>query len=141
MLAFYRVLVYNVYEVSNLIGERLGLLRTQNGYSRKDLAGRLDMPYTTYVNYETGAREPNANVLRQLSAFFEVSIDYLLGNTDDPAPPDVKKDTPSEVSDDDIMFALFDGDVDEITDEMYEDVKRYAQFLKEKKGRTSDGIT
>ena len=124
-----------------MIGERLRLLRTQSGYSRKDLAAKLDMPYTTYVNYETGAREPNSTVLRQLSAFFEVSIDFLLGSTDDPALPDAKKDTPAGVSDGDIMFALFDGDMDEITDEMYEDVKRYAQFLKEKKRQNRDGVT
>ena len=38
-----------------------------------------------------------------------------------------------QVREADIKFALFGGDASEITDEMYEDVKRYAQFIKEKK--------
>ena len=122
-----------------MIDERLKFLRMQKGLERKDVAAKLEMPYTTYVNYETGAREPNAKVLRQFAACYSVSIDYILGISDDPTPPDAKKDT-GEVSDEDIMFALFDGD-QEITDEMYEDVKRYAQFIKEKKRRSGNETT
>ena len=40
----------------------------------------LSMPYTTYNNYETDAREPGSETLRKLSKLYSVSIDYLLEN-------------------------------------------------------------
>lgn len=58
----------------------------------------------------------------------------MLNRTDDPTPPDEKKDTKAEVSDDDIMFALFDGDKG-ITEEMYEEVKNFARYMREKKAK------
>ena len=41
----------------------------------------LNMPYTTYVNYEKGLREPTSEVLIQIADFFDVTIDYLLGRS------------------------------------------------------------
>ena len=43
------------------------------------------MPYTTYVNYEKGTREPNSETLIALAKFFDTSIDYLLCKTDSPS--------------------------------------------------------
>ena len=40
------------------------------------------MPYTTYNNYETDARDPGSDTLREISKFYHVSIDYLLENND-----------------------------------------------------------
>ncbi len=37
-----------------------------------------------------------------------------------------------DITDEDIKFALFDGDVGEITDEMYAEVKAFAEFVKAK---------
>ncbi len=48
----------------------------------RELAEQLNIPYTTYVNYEKGAREPNSETLIMLANFFDVSIDYLLGRID-----------------------------------------------------------
>ena len=45
----------------------------------KECAMRLKMPYTTYVNYEKGAREPNSETLIQIANFFGVSVDFLVG--------------------------------------------------------------
>lgn len=47
----------------------------------KEAARQLEMPYTTYVNYEKGTREPNSETLISLAKFYNVSIDYLLGRT------------------------------------------------------------
>lgn len=59
---------------------RISELRNKLGISMKEAAARLDMPYTTYVNYEKGTREPNSETLIKLSRFFGTTIDYLLGN-------------------------------------------------------------
>lgn len=59
-------------------------LRLSKGLNKRQISEMLEMPYTTYNNYETGTREPNSDVLRKLSSFFDVSIDYLLGNVSEP---------------------------------------------------------
>lgn len=58
---------------------RLKELREARGMTMKEVAQRLGMPYTTYVNYEKGQREPNSETLILLADFFETSIDYLIG--------------------------------------------------------------
>lgn len=65
---------------------RISELRTQMGITMKEAAARLGMPYTTYVNYEKGTREPNSETLIQLARFFGTTIDNLLGKTDAPIP-------------------------------------------------------
>lgn len=64
-----------------------------------------------------------ADRLADIAKYLSVSVDYLLTG-----------DTGSKTvaSDDEIKFALFGGD-GEITDEMFDEVKRYAQFIKERK--------
>lgn len=66
---------------------RISELRTQMGITMKEAAARLGMPYTTYVNYEKGTREPNSETLIQLARFFGTTIDNLLGKTPAPIPP------------------------------------------------------
>lgn len=65
-------------------GERLTQLRKESGYStRNEFADVLGIPSTTLRNYETNAREPGHTFLKQISEFFNVSVDYLLCLTDD----------------------------------------------------------
>lgn len=62
---------------------RLRALRNREGKTQQDMADLLGVDRTTYAKYESGANEPNIATLKQLSAHFNVSIDYLLDNTDD----------------------------------------------------------
>ena len=65
-------------------GERLTQLRKENGYStRSEFAEKIGIPSTTLRNYETDVREPGHTFLKQISEFFNVSVDYLLCLTDD----------------------------------------------------------
>ena len=66
---------------------RIYELRTQMGITMKEAAARLGMPYTTYVNYDKGTREPNSETLILLARFFGTTIDNLLGKTDALIPP------------------------------------------------------
>ena len=54
-------------------------MRESKGISMRQAAADLGMPYTTYVNYEKGAREPNSETLILLADYFGTSIDYMLG--------------------------------------------------------------
>ena len=60
---------------------RMQELRQERGISMKDAARALEMPYTTYVNYEKGTREPNSETLINIANFYNTSIDYLLGKS------------------------------------------------------------
>lgn len=60
---------------------RLSELRTDKGISMKEAARLLDMPYTTYVNYEKGTREPNSETLITLADFYNTSVDYMIGKS------------------------------------------------------------
>lgn len=67
--------------------------------------------------------------LVEIANYLNVSTSYLLaGEENKKAPTETGK---RSVSDDDIKFALFGGD-GEITDEMYDEVKRFAEFVKQR---------
>ena len=62
---------------------KLKELRLENGLKRSELAKKLGLPASTIANYENETRQAPYEVLILLADFFEVSIDYLLGRTDD----------------------------------------------------------
>lgn len=64
-------------------GENLIALRNLNKLSRKELADKLNIPYTTLRNYETNQREPGHKLLIQIAQLFSVSVDTLIGVSSD----------------------------------------------------------
>ena len=61
-------------------------LREQKNISMAQAAKELGFPYTTYVNYEKGEREPRSEALIKIAQYFGVSTDYILGRESAPAP-------------------------------------------------------
>lgn len=66
-----------------MIHERIKQLRENTKMNKKDFAAFLGVKYTTYNNYETGAREPSSDFLILISKKFDISIDYLMGLSED----------------------------------------------------------
>lgn len=62
---------------------RLKELREERKWSMRDAANFLKKSYTTYVNHEKGYREPNSDDLVHYARAYGVSIDYLVGRTDE----------------------------------------------------------
>lgn len=62
---------------------RLKELREERKWSMRDAASFLKKSYTTYVNHEKGYREPNSDDLVHYARAYGVSIDYLVGRTDE----------------------------------------------------------
>lgn len=62
---------------------RLKELREEHKWSMRDAASFLKKSYTTYVNHEKGYREPNSDDLVHYARAYGVSIDYLVGRTDE----------------------------------------------------------
>jgi len=63
---------------------RLKELRKKRNMTQQRLSMELNMSQNTISRYETGEREAGYAELIQIAAYFNVSIDYLLGCTDNP---------------------------------------------------------
>lgn len=68
--------------------KRLKFLREQKGLTQEELASILNISRSALSLWEIGKREPNQETLRLFAEYFGVSIDYLLGRTDNPRPLD-----------------------------------------------------
>ena len=74
-------------------------------------------------NWKNG-RTPKAEVLRKTAAYFGVSVDFLLEKEA------TNISTEKIISDNDIKFALFGDVAEQIPDEKLQEVKKFAQFIK-----------
>ena len=63
---------------------RIRDLREDKDLNQTQIAKMLGMSQTGYSKYETGENDIPTAVLIQLARFYNTSIDYLLGETDDP---------------------------------------------------------
>ncbi|WP_333637792.1 helix-turn-helix domain-containing protein [Tissierella praeacuta] len=63
-------------------GSRLKQLRNSKKMSQQALADSLNISQKAISNYENNGRFPDQDVLKHLSNFFNVSLDYLIGTSD-----------------------------------------------------------
>ena len=100
-------------------GNRLKSLRKSRQKSQQDLAGMLNVSQTTIANYEKNARFPSESTLIKIADLFQVSLDYLLGRTDNSSPFQtqeelgVKGEVPDPEWSQHYLRALIRGDVPE----------------------------
>lgn len=66
------------------ISDRLQELQKQSGILKKDIAQAVGLSIMGYYRYERGEREPSMSTLIALADYFDVSIDYLVGRTNNP---------------------------------------------------------
>lgn len=94
------------------VGQRLKSLRAKMKLSQQALSERVGLNRATYARYETDDNQADYETLQKLADFFEVSIDYLLGRTDNPTVNGIEKKSAFEFSDED--RPLTKGDVEEL---------------------------
>ena len=102
-------------------------LMKENGISQKELCEKIGVNKQAFTNWKNGTHSSYKKYLPQIADAIGVSVDYLLGKSDE------KEKSPS-VSDEDLKFALFGGDK-EIPDEVLDEVKRFAAYAKERYGK------
>ena len=84
---FFDILYWNIGYIpakEGYIMIRLKELRERRRMSQVFLGMELGMNQNTISRYETGTREPSNAELIIIADYFDVSIDYLLGRTDNP---------------------------------------------------------
>lgn len=67
-----------------MIYKRIRDLREDRDLTQKELAKELNCSQQVYSNYELGQRDIPTDILIKLSLFYKVSVDYILGLSDNP---------------------------------------------------------
>lgn len=65
-----------------MFSDRLYKLRKEKELNQSDLARSLSVAKQTVSNWENGNRKPDSDMLIKIADYFDVSVDYLLGRTD-----------------------------------------------------------
>jgi transcriptional regulator with XRE-family HTH domain len=73
---------------SGSLGKRIAELRKQRGYTQKELAQKMGIPWTLMTDYERGKIRLHDELIRKLSIALEISADEILDLK--PAPNEVK---------------------------------------------------
>lgn len=66
---------------------RLRDLREDHDMTQKQVATYLGMTQSQYYRYESGLWDIPTDILIRLADLYNTSTDYILGRTNDPAPP------------------------------------------------------
>ncbi|TCL54958.1 DNA-binding XRE family transcriptional regulator [Hydrogenispora ethanolica] len=66
-----------------LFAQRLKTLRIEKQVTQRAIANYLDITDTAYGFYEQGKNYPNMDILIKLADYFEVSLDYLVGRSEE----------------------------------------------------------
>ena len=116
--------------------ERISLLCQNKGVSKSRMCLDLGLSKSTMSDMKAGRTKGIATITAQkIASYFGVSVGYLLGEETEKAPAD---DGKRSVSDDEIKFALFGGD-GEITDAMYDEVRSFAAYVKQREADKKKG--
>ncbi len=65
--------------MENKFAEQLNALRTENNFSRAQLAEKLNVSVRLISYWENGQRECSFDMLIKIASLFSVSVDCLLG--------------------------------------------------------------
>lgn len=123
-----------------MFAERLKKLRKEKKMSQQQMADFLGITRQGYAKYEKSGTEPSFAMLEKMASFFDVTTDYLLGNSGVSTwnNTEVREDKPfymskiaNEFPDIDLMFR----DMESLTAEEMKEVYEYVKFkLSQKKG-------
>ena len=105
---------------------RLKYLREEKNLYQKDMAKLLGVTSAAITQYETGKRDMSTDILKKLASYFNVSVDYLLGNSDIRNIDEIKN----------VKFANYNGlDTQGLDKEDIEKLQRQIDYIKKMKGK------
>ena len=80
--------MYNIIKdgggILEIISKRLKQLREDAGLSQSKIGQLVGVPQSSIYRYEQGQSTPSPKTFRWYADYFDVSLDYLFGRTDDP---------------------------------------------------------
>lgn len=102
-----------------ITGDRLRELRREKRKTLREVNDETGISYSGLASIERGENSCNTSTLKILADYYEVSTDYLLGNTN------------SKVDETDFSFPLH-GTFDKLSDEDKKKILEYAELLANK---------
>ena len=102
-----------------MFASRLRALRKERGLTLQQLAKHFGMSHSTLSKYETGSRKPDMEMLKKLSDFFGVSVDYLIGES----PVRDKEET---------VILNKSINMPELPPEAYQELEDFIEYLRKK---------
>lgn len=81
-----------------IIANRIAGLRQEKGLNKREAAKAVGIAYTTYVDYEKGIYPPNSPNLEKIAQFYKVSLEYILGKTEDRRTQEQKQTAEDELA-------------------------------------------
>lgn len=124
-----KIVVVHIERLLNMVElyKRIESLCTHKGVTITKMCKESGASRASLTDLKKGRKQGlSADTLAKIATYFNVSVDFLLGVEIKKAPTLTDE---RQVSDEDIKFALFGGD-GEITDAMYDEVKRFAKMVK-----------
>ena len=73
---------WNYKENASVFGAKLKMLREMNNLTQAELAKELCISRSCISNYESGSRNPDFDMIKRISEYFNVFADYLLCTSD-----------------------------------------------------------
>lgn len=114
---------------------RIKEIREARNIMQKKMAADIGLAANTLSQYENGKREPDIETTKRIAEYLGVSVDTLVGGEGIENAPG--GEAGREVGDEDIKFALFGGG-GEITDAMYEEVRNFAAYVKQREAEKKE---
>jgi len=65
-----------------MLHKRLKELRKELKLTQYEVSEKINIPSSTYANWEQGTRAPDYEILIKIANIFNCTVDYLLGRTD-----------------------------------------------------------
>lgn len=87
-----------------MFGIRLKQLRKDKNWTINDIAEKLNVGSSTYGAYETEYRKPPIETLIKIANIYDVSIDYILGLTDEKDIKELEHDTSKYLRKEDLTW-------------------------------------
>lgn len=116
--------------------KRILNLIQNHGISAHKLEVDSHIAISSIQAWKNGKSKPSLEAVSKIADYFNVSVDYLLGKTDNPTPPNADAPETSELvipeKYKDVAVA-FHGGVDNLTQEDIDDIVRFIEFIKNKK--------
>lgn len=118
----------------NDMSRKIKELRAKYNLTLEDIAQQVGVGRSTVRKWETGQiQNMRRDKIAKLAYALHTTPEYLMGWDNNEIENSPIKSSKREATDEEIQFALFGGN-DEITEKMYDEVKSFAAYLKQREG-------
>lgn len=112
------------------------LLRIQNrikekGWSGREFARRTGLSVNTMAEWRAGRNQSYLKHLPKIAEVLEVSVAYLLGETDEPTPAIPIRD--KDIDFKNLEIAVHRGELEDLTEEEKEQIAAFIRFVRDQR--------